>query len=278
MREYLETRGQIGVLTRWNEVKTSMKRDETLRSELSVRELNMLDILTVFEDVVKGAEKKFFEDRKQKRREEQAVERRKRQAFLGLLGSLVKAGRIRHDSRWQDVYTDFEDDERYIDMVGQAGSTPLELFWDEVEQLKKELRIKRDIVLDGLAEIQFEFTETTSYDEFKKAVAKHALAAQVEEDTLKYVYERQLARAQRHAEEDRHAEERRARRRVDALRSVLRHLEPAMTADSTWAEIRERIKDTEEFAAVEEESEREAAFERQLARVKEDAARERKRR
>jgi hypothetical protein len=35
-------------------------------------------------------------------------------------------------------------------MLGQNGSTPLELFWDVIEQLDIDFRLKRDYVLDVL--------------------------------------------------------------------------------------------------------------------------------
>jgi pre-mRNA-processing factor 40 len=42
-----------------------------------------------------------------------------------------------------------------------------------------------------------------------------------------------------------------------------------MTGQSTWEEIRERIKDTPEFLALDAEDNRKLAFEKQLLRVKE---------
>jgi hypothetical protein len=44
----------------------------------------------------------------------------------------------------------FKDDERFLNMLGQNGSTPLELFWDVIEQLETDFRLKRDYVLDVL--------------------------------------------------------------------------------------------------------------------------------
>jgi hypothetical protein len=35
-------------------------------------------------------------------------------------------------------------------MLGQSGSNPLELFWDELEKLDIDFRLKRDYVLDVL--------------------------------------------------------------------------------------------------------------------------------
>ncbi|KAK7207542.1 hypothetical protein BZA70DRAFT_271590 [Myxozyma melibiosi] len=274
VRKFLEDRSNIDVYTRWHDVKTNMKRDADLRAELSVRELNMLDILAVFEEVMKKVEKQFLDERKEAKRGVRETERHRREAYVELMEALVQSGEIKHDTRWMDIYKRVKDDERYVEMVGQVGSTPQELFWDEVEKQKKDLRIKRDIVLDILAEERFEVGEETKYEEFEQVVRRHKQSETIDDEALEYVFERQRARAQRRAEEDRHQEERRLRRKLDGLRSVMRHLEPPMTAESTWEEIRERVKDTAEFAEL-EEKERVVAFEKQLARTKEDSRRRR---
>ena len=41
-----------------------------------------------------------------------------------------------------------KDDERYQNMLGQSGSTPLDLFWDVVEDMERDIRLKRNIVQD----------------------------------------------------------------------------------------------------------------------------------
>ena len=41
-----------------------------------------------------------------------------------------------------------KDDERYQNMLGQSGSTPLDSFWDIVEDMEREMRLKRNVVQD----------------------------------------------------------------------------------------------------------------------------------
>lgn len=53
-------------------------------------------------------------------------------------------------TKWKDIYPSFKDDERYTNMLGQSGSNPLELFWDDLEKLDTDFRLKRDYVLDVL--------------------------------------------------------------------------------------------------------------------------------
>ena len=63
---------------------------------------------------------------------------------------LVKDGIIIEGTKWKEIFPLFKDDERFLNMLGQPGSTPLELFWDVLEQLDTDFRLKRDYVLDVL--------------------------------------------------------------------------------------------------------------------------------
>ena len=56
-----------------------------------------------------------------------------------LLKELVDAGKLKARSKWKEVYPSFSDDKRYLDMLGNPGSNPLELFWDVVDDLDQKL-------------------------------------------------------------------------------------------------------------------------------------------
>jgi pre-mRNA-processing factor 40 len=62
----------------------------------------------------------------------------------------VREGIIVEGAKWKEIFPLIKEDERFLHMLGQGGSTPLELFWDVVEQLETEFRLKRDYVLDVL--------------------------------------------------------------------------------------------------------------------------------
>ncbi|KAK9239918.1 hypothetical protein V1525DRAFT_338215 [Lipomyces kononenkoae] len=272
MREYFEQQfdSTIDIFTKWHDVRERMKHDTYLRSEEKiVKGLNMLDILSVYEECMKEVETRFLDERKEAKRQQRTKARKSREGFIQLLEQLLRDGKITADTRWMDIYPLIKDDDRLDLIVGQDGSTPLELFWDTVERINKDIRIKRDILLDVLVDRHFQVTDKTTFEEFEKVLATDARAAEIEQSVHLSLFEKQRSRALRKLEEDRHQEERRLRRRIDALRSVMRHLEPPMTGQSTWEEIRERIQDTQEFLALDSEDNRKLAFEKQLIRVKE---------
>ena len=62
-----------------------------------------------------------------------------------VLQGLVKSGHITARTKWKDVYPAFADDARYLDILGNPGSNPLELFWDIVDGMA---RGRSDLLLE----------------------------------------------------------------------------------------------------------------------------------
>ncbi len=56
-----------------------------------------------------------------------------------VLNDLVKSGQIKARTKWKQVYPSFANDSRYLDMLGNPGSNPIELFWDVVDALDQKL-------------------------------------------------------------------------------------------------------------------------------------------
>lgn len=68
----------------------------------------------------------------------------------GLLNELRSKGEIRAGSKWKNIYPLIKDDKRYQNILGQSGSSPLDLFWDMVEDMERDIRLKRTLVEDVL--------------------------------------------------------------------------------------------------------------------------------
>lgn len=64
---------------------------------------------------------------------------------------LVDAGKVKARSKWKEVYPSFADDKRYLDMLGNPGSNPLELFWDLVDDLDQKLDRKIAVARAAIA-------------------------------------------------------------------------------------------------------------------------------
>jgi pre-mRNA-processing factor 40 len=58
------------------------------------------------------------------------------------LQQLVHDGKISARTKWKHIYPSFCNDDRYLGMLGNPGSNPIELFWDVVDKLDQALDAK----------------------------------------------------------------------------------------------------------------------------------------
>ena len=63
---------------------------------------------------------------------------------------MIESGNIKARTKWKQVYSLFRDDQRYLNMLGNPGSNPLELFWDAVDTLDQKLDAKLTVVEDAI--------------------------------------------------------------------------------------------------------------------------------
>ena len=71
------------------------------------------------------------------------------------------------------------------------------------------------------------------------------------------------------AEEERRHAEKRLKRKIDDLRSVIKHLDPPVGTSAPWSQVKHRISHTEEYLSLPTEADREAAFDKHIRRLQE---------
>ncbi|KAH8155278.1 uncharacterized protein LAJ45_00288 [Morchella importuna] len=153
-------------------------------------------------------------------------------------------------------------------MLGQPGSTPLDLFWDIMEEVERDIRLKRNLVLDILDEKRFEIREQTTLEDLESVLKSDHRTAQYDRETIAALFEKLREKIVKRIEDDRHQQERHARRKMDALRSVMKHLEPPIDVTDTWEQVRPRIQKMDEFIALDPEELRRTAFDKFIRRLK----------
>jgi pre-mRNA-processing factor 40 len=136
--------------TRWSQAQELIQENERIQSDDRFKLLSKSDILTAFENHIKSLERSFNDARQQQKASKARRERRNRDNFMELLQSLRAQGKIKANTKWMNILPEFEEDPRYVAMLGQAGSTPLDLFWDMVEEEERALRGRRNDVYDVL--------------------------------------------------------------------------------------------------------------------------------
>jgi pre-mRNA-processing factor 40 len=134
--------------TRWSEAQGIIKGSNRFTQDPKFKSLNQTDILTAFENHIKSLERTFNDAKQHQKNLKSRRERQNRDRFVSLLKELRAAGKINAGSKWMQVYPSFQNDSRYTGMLGQSGSTPLDLFWDVVEEEERSMRSVRNEVSD----------------------------------------------------------------------------------------------------------------------------------
>ncbi|KAH8693183.1 putative formin binding protein [Talaromyces proteolyticus] len=271
---------QLEPYARWSEVQNSLATNERIQKDEKFKTLSKSDILTAFENHIKSLERTFNDARQQHKAAKARRERHHREGFVELLKELRSQGKIKAGSKWMQVHPLIQEDPRYVAMLGQGGSSPLDLFWDMVEEEERLLREPRNDVLDVLDDKRYDITTKTTFEDFMSVMASDRRTANIDSNILQLIFQRIQERAQRRTEDEKHAADRHQRRAVDALRSRIKHLEPAVRISDTWESVRPRIERFEEYTALDSDDLRQSAFDKYIRRLKEkeeDAERDRDR-
>ena len=136
--------------TRWSQAQELLQTNERVQSDENIKLLSKSELLTAFENHIKSLERTFNDARQQQKASKARLERQNRDAFSALLREMRSRATLKAGSKWKDVLPDLENDPRYVNMLGQAGSTPLDMFWDIMEEEENALRGRRNDVYDVL--------------------------------------------------------------------------------------------------------------------------------
>ncbi|KAL9932969.1 hypothetical protein V8E36_008224 [Tilletia maclaganii] len=280
---------EADVFTTWADAQRTALSSEEFQSDEYLGSMDPTDMLIVWEEHVKSVEKVESDRLKKAAETEQAQARKNRQAFVELLRELRDQGAIKAGAQWGTVYKSIAQDERLIAMLGQPGSTPLELFFDVVDeldavldervaQLEEVLKAKGFRPADVLPDAA-DIAEPKAVAElagFEKAVeGEHSLSsAEVAE-----VYDEIKRRVREDQARARHRAERRLRHAIDELRYEMKRLDfTAEELEKSYEDILPRLEaECPEFQAEKDEAVRRGAWEKFVRRAKEKAEERRER-
>ncbi|KAI9644718.1 U1 snRNP protein [Ciborinia camelliae] len=255
--------------TRWSEAQGIIQSNPRFQGDEKFKTLSKSDMLTAFENHIKSLEKTLNDVKQQQKTQKLRKERQNRDGFTALLRDLKAGNKIKAGSKWSQIHPLIENDDRYVAMLGQSGSTPLDLFWDMVEEEERALRSTRNDVLDVLDDKRFEIQQKTPFEEFLALMQNDRRTANIDRDSLLLIFERLREKISRRNEDDKHQAERHQRRAVDNLRSYIKHLEPPVRIGDEYERVRSRFEGSEEYLAVTSDELRRSAFDKVIRRLKE---------
>mmetsp|Transcript_13069 Transcript_13069/g.24434 ORF Transcript_13069/g.24434 Transcript_13069/m.24434 type:complete len:483 (+) Transcript_13069:275-1723(+) len=222
--------------------------------------LDHLDQLTVFSEYITEAEKIFYEN---KRINKRTQERKNRELFKELLQEKAKLGELTAATHWRPFLQGIKDDQRYLNLVGQPGSTPKELFDTVVEHLKEEIKEQRAAFLEALG--PFPLSTGTTYSEVIERVQGHESYQSIDEG-LRLVVFRVLQDEAALKEKKRALKHKKA---VIRFKDFLRSL-PNIASTSRYEEFESSITESLPRFKRLADSEMKTLFDRYVHRLKEE--------
>lgn len=135
--------------TRWHEAEQKLEQNEEFHSE-KYTPLHKIDLLTTFERHIKHLREDLNKRVQSERAARFRKERKNRDAFRDLLNELKASGKLKAGTKWKEIREHLHEDPRYLAMLGQDGSSPLDLFWDALEEEDGKFRQQRRYALEAL--------------------------------------------------------------------------------------------------------------------------------
>ncbi|KAF2706733.1 hypothetical protein K504DRAFT_385328 [Pleomassaria siparia CBS 279.74] len=270
---------ELEPFTRWHVAEEKLQENKQYNSK-RFDSLCRFDVLTSFQKHIKHLQREHNDRVQSERRAKYRVERKNRDAFKILLEELKGTGRLKAGTKWKEIHPIIEDDPRFLAMLGQHGSTPLELFWDVLEEEEGKFRTLRRYALDVLEHQRFEVDTATTFEEFLAVMRTDARTTDIDDASMRSIYAYVIAKVKKREDEERRDVEHNERHAMDDLRSALKHLEPPILVTDTWETTRLRVEKTDEFRGLKLEALRQTVFDKYIRRLKEKESdrRERSRR
>ncbi|EMD38842.1 hypothetical protein CERSUDRAFT_112571 [Gelatoporia subvermispora B] len=284
----------VDVVTRWRQAHQMVLDSDEWKEDDELQKLPTLDVLLAFEDYSRVKEREFEEQMRRAQVEKTRKERKAREAFRSLLQELIESGHLKARTKWKQIYPRFSDDSRYLDILGNPGSNPLELFWDTVDALDQKLDAKIAVAESAIKRYNQKFLDSTSTSETKDGETKEdslkfkitpetteeefmAIVREDHDEEVKKLTQKDLREVHRtlheqavkHQADEKRRAERRLRHLQEDLRYALRKLPEPLDLNMSYEEALPLIQDLPEYKALEDEESRRTAFAKFVKRQKE---------
>uniref|UniRef100_A0A8C9A2I6 Pre-mRNA-processing factor 40 homolog B n=1 Tax=Prolemur simus TaxID=1328070 RepID=A0A8C9A2I6_PROSS len=256
LKSILDGMSSVTFQTTWSQAQQYLMDNPSFAQDHQLQNMDKEDALICFEEHIRALEREEEEERERARLRERRQQRKNREAFQTFLDELHETGQLHSMSTWMELYPAVSTDVRFANMLGQPGSTPLDLFKFYVEELKARFHDEKKIIKDILKDRGFCVEVNTAFEDFAHVISFDKRAAALDAGNIKLTFNSLLEKAEAREREREKEEARRMRRREAAFRSMLRQAVPALELGTTWEEVRERFVCDSAFEQITLESER----------------------
>jgi pre-mRNA-processing factor 40 len=240
---------EADVMTRWKDARQTIMESDEWKEDKHLSTMDMSDMLTVFDEHMKTIEKEKGEDLKQKAHDRKRQDRKRRDWFRETLQNGKQEGWLHAKTDFSEVYERFKDNNNFIAMLGQPGSSALDLFFDVLDPLEQELKATVHSVEQILAKADgLRVDESTSLADLQAALENSPNGAlATNEGQLKLV----LEDLQRVSKEENRRGERKLRHLSEDLRYALKkvaHHRPELfeseeELSKPWEQVKEKLQE-----------------------------------
>ncbi|CAG4971484.1 unnamed protein product [Parnassius apollo] len=255
LAQVLENMNEITYSSTWSEAQVLLLENSAFKNDVSLLGMDKEDALIVFEQHIRNLEAEYLQEKEQIKKRNKRQQRKNRDNFLALLDSLHEEGKLTSMSLWVELYPVISSDIRFSAMLGQSGSTPLDLFKFYVENLKARFHDEKKVIKEILKEKEFEVKPDTTFEEFATIVCEDSKSASLDAGNVKLTYNSLLEKAEARNRE-KLKEESKAQKKIEcAFKWALS--DANIDHQLSWSEVKEKLDlSAPEFAAVPNEEDR----------------------
>ncbi|XP_033098014.1 pre-mRNA-processing factor 40 homolog A-like [Anneissia japonica] len=256
LHNILNNMPNITYRTTWSECQQYLMDNPAFAEDDELQHMDKEDALIIFEEHIRQMEKEEEEEREREKMLQRRQHRKYREAFLVLLDELHEKGQINSMSSWMNLYPIISADKRFHNMLGNPGSTPLDLFKFAVEDLKARFSDERRIIKDILRDKNMVVEMDTSFESFATAVSQDKRATTLDAGNIKQAFNSLREKAEAREKERLKEEARKQRRKESAFKAMLKQAAPPLETTANWDEVRDRFVNETPFDGITVESER----------------------
>ena len=163
------------------------------------------------------------------------------------------AGKLTSMSLWIELYPSISADMRFTQMLGQPGSTPLDLFKFYVEDLKSRFHSEKKIIKEILREKSFEMSTTKTFEDFATIVCEDKRSSSLDAGNVKLTYNALLEKAESKEKEKQKDEAKKLKKLETGFRSLLSDVfGEDITSETQFEDVAKKVEDEAAFQAVPE--------------------------
>uniref|UniRef100_A0A8C2ZG05 Pre-mRNA-processing factor 40 homolog A n=1 Tax=Cyclopterus lumpus TaxID=8103 RepID=A0A8C2ZG05_CYCLU len=260
LKNILDNMANVTYRTTWSEAQQYLLDNPTFAEDEELQNMDKEDALICFEEHIRALEKEEEEEKQKTLLRERRRQRKNREAFQKFLDELHDHGQLHSMSAWMEMYPTLSSDIRFANMLGQPGSTPLDLFKFYVEDLKARYHDEKRIIKDILKDKGFLVEVNTGFDDFGSVISSDKRATTLDAGNIKLAFNSLLEKAEAREREREKEEARKMKRKEAAFKNMLKLATPPLEPETAWDGIRDRFLKESAFEDVTLESERKRIF------------------